>query len=288
MLLALNCGFYNTKVKSSSGRYVHPTRVQENPDGTKRLVIDSTTYEIGSGLRDIGDKRTNNVHLICSKYNILKNATSENMSIITALPMNMYLNRECRENYRSGLLGRHTGNVDGLNKSVYVAECTVFAEGAAAYLPYKSLFKDKAIGILDIGGNTINAMIYSYGELQKDTITTLDLGMIKLERAMIDILNVRKGWNVQEYELREIMKEEDTKNIIDKCVDEHIRAIRQKLLEKKWNLDRLTLFCTGGGSIQLKDYLEVNFKNIIVSSNGLYDNVDGLWMAGGVLYAKNY
>lgn len=45
----------------------------------------------------------------------------------------------------------------------------MFVEGAAAYLPYKSVLKDKVIDILDFGGATINCMICSiYGNTPFD------------------------------------------------------------------------------------------------------------------------
>ena len=38
------------------------------------------------------------------------------------------------------------------------------------------------------------------------------------------------------------------------------------------------MFATGGGSITLKKQLEESFNRIIVSEDGIYDNVDGLYM----------
>lgn len=286
MILALNVGYYNTKVKDINGRQIHATRVQEGSDGSNTLVIEDTSYEIGVGNRDITDKQGNDVYKICTHYNILKYSNSS-IELVVALPVNKFLDRLYRENFKQSLLGEYKGIINGVHRVAKITNCTVFAEGAAAYLPYKSIFKDRVIGIIDIGGNTVNAMIYSFGELQKDTITTLDTGIIKLDRTMIDELNIKMGWNVQEYELREIVECNEAPDIIDKLANKHIKNIKQMLLEKKWNLDRLSLFFTGGGSIYLRKYIEYNFKNAIISNNALWDNVEGLWLAGGVVYAKN-
>lgn len=287
MILALNVGYYNTKVKDINGREIHATRVQEGGDGSKTLVIEDTSYEIGVGNRDITDKQGNDVYKICTHYNILKYSNSSSMELVVALPVNKFLDRSYREHFRHGLIGEYTGVVNGVNRLARVTNCTVFAEGAAAYLPYKHIFKNKVMGVIDIGGNTVNAMIYSYGELQKDTITTLDTGVIKLERTLIDELNIKRGWNVQEYELREILEYNEASEVVDKLANKHIKDIKQMLLEKKWNLDRISLFFTGGGSLYLKKYIESNFKKAIISNNALWDNVEGLWLAGGVVYAKN-
>lgn len=284
MILALNCGFYNTKVKTLNTKDIHSSRVQINDNGTRTLIINDVCYEIGNGARDITDKSLSTVHHISTEYNILKHCADTEINLVVALPMSRYLDKNYREKYRMGLIGVHEGVVDGTYKKVRVIDCTVFAEGAAAYLPYKSILKDKVVGILDFGGATINCMIYSNGQLLKDTITTLDLGMIRLERALIDAINIATGWNVQEYEVKEIIKNSECGEIVDKCIYNHLEVIKQRLHEKKWNTDRITLFCTGGGSVQLKAYLEEYFKRVFVSKEGVWDNVDGLWLVGRELY----
>lgn len=287
MILALNTGFYNTKVKTYKGKDVHQTRVQISENGARTLVLGDCYYEIGVGNRDLSDKQLSIVHKVCSSYNILKHCDLE-AQIVVALPMSLYLNKTYREQYRIGLFGRHEGVVDGKSKSTIVTDCTVFAEGAAAYLPHKAELKDKVVGLLDFGGNTINCMIYEYGNLLKDTISTLDLGMIKLERTIIDELNSKKNWNVQEYEIREIIEARECTEVVDKCIREHIKEIQQRLLEKKWNINRLHIFATGGGSQQLERYLKEAFKRITVSNNAIWDNVDGLYLVGRELYEKKY
>ena len=286
MALILNCGFYNTKVEGCNGRFIYPTKVQESEDGSKTLVINDLAYEIGVGARDISDKQLSIVHHVCTEYSILKHSNKQQIDIVVALPFSLYLNREYRENYKKRLIGAHSGIVDGEQKKVHVRDCTVFAEGAAAYLPYKSVLKDKSVGVLDFGGNTINCMIYDRGNLLKDTISTLDLGIIKLERAIIDTLNIKNGWNVQDYEVKDIIENSECKESVDKCINEHIRQIKQRLLEKKWNIDRLTIFATGGGSQQLRTHLEQMFNHAIISSNGLWDNLEGLKIVGGEIYGK--
>lgn len=288
MILALNCGFYNTKVRTPNTKDIHQTRVQINENGTRTLVLGDYYYEVGAGSRDISDKQLSTCHSVCTKYNILKHATSSEIQLITALPMGLYLNKQYREKYRMSLFGNHEGIVDGEYKRVVVSDCTVFAEGAAAYLPHKAELKNEVVGLLDFGGNTINCMIYQYGNLLKDTISTLDLGMIKLERMIIDELNTNKNWNVQEYEVREIIKSGECASIVDKCIQSHLKEIQQRLLEKKWNIDRLRIFATGGGSTQLEKYLKDSFNRITVSDNAIWDNVDGLYLVGRELYEKKY
>lgn len=288
MILALNCGFYNTKAKTSSRRDIHPTRVQVNDNGTRSLILGDIHYEVGVGNRDINDKQLSTVHKVCTKYNLLKHSVSSDIQLVTSLPMSLYLNKSYRDQYRIGLFGSHEGIVDGINKRVVVTEHTVFAEGPAAYLAHKSELKDKVVAILDIGGNTVIGMIYEYGNLLKDTIITMDLGMIKLERTIMDELNVKYNWNLQDYEVKEIITAREYKDIVDKIVNNHLNQIKNNLLEKKWNIERIPVFITGGGSVSLRSYIEKSFKRTLFSSNPLYDTVDGLYLVGRELYEKKY
>lgn len=282
MILALNVGFYNTKVKTGESRVLHSTKVQENDNGSKTLILNDILYEVGVGSRDLADKQLSNVHRICTEYNILKYGDM-NTSLVVALPMSHYLNRSYRAKYGDDLTGIHEGYVDGEYKKVNILKCTVFAEGAAAYLPYKQVLKDMSVGILDIGGATINCVVYEMGHLRRDTVTTLDLGMIRLERNLIDEINIAKGWNVQDYEVRDIIQNGECKEIVDRCIYAHINLIKQRLIEKQWNVDRLTMFCTGGGSGQIKEHLQNSLKVALVSDMGIWDNVEGLWLVGGAL-----
>ncbi len=277
MNLALNVGFYNTKVKTENILTIHETRARITTEGINTIKIGKVLYEVGEGTRDITDKATNDVSTICSKYNVLKYGDT-NTKLVVALPMNLYLNRMYRESYGQSLLGVHSGIIDGIQKMVNVNECIVYAEGAAAYLKYKSVLKEKLVGLIDIGGNTINCMVFDHGRLNKDSITTLDLGMVKLEREIRDSLNINKTWNVQDYEIRDILETGECSDITDDIINSHIKKIKNELVEKKWNVDRLTMFATGGGSITLKKQLEESFNRIIVSEDGIYDNVDGLYM----------
>ena len=208
------------------------------------------------------DKSKNNVSMLCTEYNILKYGDS-NTNLAVALPFNLFLNRQYRAQYEAMLCGTHTGVVDGEHKEVVVNKCIVYAEGASAYLNYKSVLNDKLIGILDIGGNTINCMLYDHGKIIKDSITTLDLGMIKLEREIRDSLNIAHGWNLQSYEVRDILEKGECKDVTSRITREHLAKVKNELIEKKWNIDRLTLFCTGGGSQTLKQELDSNFNNIL-------------------------
>lgn len=277
-LLALNPGFYNTKVKTADVRAIHETRAATIvTEGTNTLKIGKTVYEIGEGSRDISDKTTSEVSKICAKYNILKYGDTDT-ALAVALPMRFFLNKGYREGYEEIFKGTHVGMIDGVQKVVNVTNVICYAEGAAVYLRYKKQFEDKIVGIIDIGGNDINGMIYDHGKIIKNSIVPLDLGMIKIERRIKDEINIHKTWNLQDYEIKEVMQDEECKDITGNVIKEHIAKVKNALTEKQWNIEKLPIFFTGGGSKVLSESLEQAFNHALISEDCLYDNVEGLYL----------
>lgn len=286
MLLAINAGYYNTKIGVGAERIVIPSRIQVNVDATRSIEHDGFTYEIGAGNRSLDDKTENLCHTLMTEYSILKYGKTPKINLMVALPLTMYLNKGYREKYRHSLIGEHIGVCDGEEVCVKVIDCTVYAEGAAAYLAHKEYLADKVVGILDFGGNTINAMIFHNGKLLKETLSQLDLGIIKLERQLIDAINQEMLWDLQEYELYDVIKSHECDTVVNQVMQQFTDRIKQHLRSKMWNVDRLEIFATGGGTTLLKPYLEQHFNKLKVSNNALYDNVNGLMIAGGILYEE--
>jgi len=281
--LCVNAGYYNTKIKSMSGECIYESKIQVNDDASKYIIIDNVKYEIGEGKRDIGNKFDNDTHTYCTYYGIIKNSKHfDTVNLMLALPMNVYLNKGFRDEYKKKFENRTLSYVvDGEFKSVMVNSATVYMEGASAMLLYRQQFND-VVGLVDIGGNTVNCAIFKKGKILLDTITTLDLGMIKLERSLIDELNIQSGLNIQDYEIKSFLKSDE--KVVEMIINKHIQSIYQRLLEKKWNLSHIPIIATGGGAEDLRQYLPKYFNKVYISENPVMDNVKGLWLAGQVIY----
>ena len=285
-IIAINCGYYNLKVKTKDREYIIESRIQQNDDASNYIEIEGTRYEIGEGYRDLSIRTESEVQDILTKYAILDNSEEDTITdIVVALPMGVYLNSANREIYKQKIksIDRMTAKVNGKLKTARIGEVTVYMEGAAAVLAHTKKFADKAVGLIDIGGNTINCAVFRNCKLQKDSITQLDLGMIMLERHIIDTLNTMYSLNIQDYEIRDILKHKKFEADIRKMQNIHVEKLRQKLIEKKWNVDLMDILATGGGSQDLASNLRSSFTNLIVSDTPIYDNVRGMYIAGEVI-----
>lgn len=282
-LICVNAGFYNTKIKTNEREEIFESKIQINDDARQYILSDDICYEIGEGNHDISNKFDNDTHRLCTEYAILKHTKHfDSVNLMLALPMGVYLNKTFRKQYENSFNNKTLSyETDTGFKSVIIKKATVYMEGASAMLVHQQKFEG-IVGLVDIGGNTINCAIFNNGKILLDTVTTLDLGMIKLYRSLIDEINIQKGLNVQNYEVCSFFKQDDV--IVKKVVNTHIKTIKQRLLEKKWNLDSIPLIFTGGGADDLRLYLPKHFKQVFISQEPIMDNIRGLWKVGRVIY----
>lgn len=278
-----NVGFYNSKTISRDGTCkVYKTMIQQsNVSNNQCIEIDGVRYQVGYGTRDISEKNESKTHIICTYYNILSNCDDgDEVVLITVLPMKNFLNDDYVQVYKNTFLQtpKIKGIVDGVSKSVTLIDVIVYMEGASVVNLYDEVFDDKTIGLIDIGGNTINVGVFVDGELNVKTAHTMPLGTIKLERKLIDELDKKLNWSIQTYEVADIFSSEDAnmRKVVDEVCIEFVNDIFNSLLEYNWNVYNLKLFCTGGGSKLLQKYLADKFKYITFSKNAIFDNVNGL------------
>lgn len=278
-----NVGFYNSKTIRQDGSFeVYKTMTQPNTLASSQYIqLDSTKYQVGVGQRSVDDKLDSKTHLLCTYYNVLANCDNgDEVVLITLLPMKNYINDDYVKVYKQMFLSSPIlkGNVNGQNKVVTIRDVVVYMEGASAVNLYDDIFDDRTVGLIDIGGNTINAAVFTDGEIQLDTCHTMPLGTIKLERSVIDILDSELNWSTQPYEIPELLMSDDVKikKLVDKVCTTFVNNIYNNLLEYNWNLQNLRLFATGGGSKLLQKYLEERFDNITFSKEPIFDNVKGL------------
>ena len=244
-----NVGFYNSKTITRDGSCkVYKTMTQVNNLATSQcIVLDDVKYQVGYGARSIAEKNESQTHLLCTYYNIFSNCDDgDSVVLITILPMKNFMNDDYVDVYKTTFLNRPVicATVDGVKKTITILDVVVYMEGASATMMYDDIFDESTVGVLDIGGNTINAGVFEDGELNTLTAHTLPLGTIKLERNIIDAIDKEMGWSLQPYEIPDLFKSEDLtiKKIVDNVCISFVNTIFNDLLEYNWNLYNLNIF----------------------------------------------
>ena len=132
-------------------------------------------------------------------------------------------------------------------------------------------FANNVIGLIDIGGKTAQGCVFEYGKPLYDTMFCIDGGGIILNNKIKTYINGKHNLNYQDYEITHIT---DYQQDIETIINEHIKTIKNEMQAHNWNISKLPILATGGGSARM----EINkfFPNCKLSKNPIYDNVIGL------------
>ncbi|MGL5676861.1 MAG: hypothetical protein ACRDDX_10640 [Cellulosilyticaceae bacterium] len=291
MRIAVNNGYYNTKAKYGEKEIIYPTRAQLNIDAGNYIEIDGKRYEIGAGDKDIvSTKDSSLISKLCTLYAISSFVPDRShVFLVSALPINQYISKQARELYREVYAGkRFEVGWNGEYKTFTIDDCLVYMEGGAVVAAKPQFFKNKAIGVVDIGGYTINNAIFDNQKLVKDSYMSLDLGMYILERKIADIISQKTGSYVKEYQVKYLIETQSelTKSIVDQIIADHLLLLKQSLIEKGWER-YMPLYFTGGGALILKEHIQRVFGVQAICEDCIYDTVRGLDKVGE-MYAKMY
>ena len=288
MLIAVNSGYWDTKVYDGVNCFKFRTKLDEaknqiiNSYNTYHIQYQGKGYILGDGASKYNldyDKTTNLIHKISTYYALSQFGEKSEYEVMVALPLNIYSSLKSAYQEYLKTDGYVELTVSGEKKLIKINSCKAFPEGIAAlYSNNPQKYKDSIIGILDIGSLTTNGCIMHNLNLIKESVFTIQTGVIILFNKIQKYLN-SKMINIKEYEIPYIMNEYN----LDSIINEHIEEIRQQMQKSDWG--NVPILLTGGGSLLLETYLKNVFPLSFVGQHGIYDNVKGLYEVGRVAYA---
>ncbi len=221
--ISINNGYWGTKVKTDTQEFIFESKIQPSVDDYDYNVINlnGKNIVVGKGTNDIElNKTTSEVQKACVIMAIKKSGLS-NVNVMSALPVNSYVNKQARNDYLNWLL-----DIQEINAA------KVYMEGAAAVLGDLPWYKNKLVALMDIGGLTINCMIFEDGKLVNNTATSLNLGTIILENRLKTAMQQNDLVSIPDYQVKYLL-EQDNKVVRD-VIGEYVQEIKQAL--KKWSI----------------------------------------------------
>lgn len=272
-IISINPGYWSTKVVAEQYQFMFDSTATECIDEHSRAInIDGVNYKVGEGRRNIDlNKEENKIQLACVGE-ALERCKVDVCNIVTSLPYVIYKNEEKRKSYEEKLL-----MFEKVNKVTTYIEC------AAAQLADARWYKGKLVALHDIGGLTINTMIFEDGKLVDNTADSFNLGTIILDNKIKTALKSETYKNYTDYQIPYLFSDMDPniKKIIDREVEKHFEEFLQELKKKGYpdNVDRRF---TGGGAIRLREYIEQ--RNWYIGENPQWENALGQYVFGRLVF----
>lgn len=280
-VIAVNSGNYGTKAKNKSNEINFRTKVQENEEADRYIMLDSKKYEIGEGSIDIDNlKHDSLTHKLCTLFAVSLLHEQHDVFLVTCLPVNQFKRHDLREAYRRSLIGEWEIITNRGKDYFRIKDVLVYMEGAAALLPYQEAYRNIIVSVIDIGGYNVNVSQYNNMHLIKGTEDDFDLGVYNIKSKIRNEINQQLNVHLKEYELNYIMRNPNMEQykIISKYYVSFINELRNELKQKGYNLSLNQILFTGGGSMDLEVHLVQEFSNCSIGS--VFDTVRGLYELG--------
>nr|DAT81672.1 MAG TPA: hypothetical protein [Caudoviricetes sp.] len=268
--ICINNGYFATKVKTANKEFMFESKVTKALDEyDTNLLLDGEGYQVGAGSNDLElDKTISFTQKACISYAINKATRDDEVRVMSALPINTYSNVSAREQYKEWLLS--------LDR---VKQCEVYPEGAAATLTDLSWYENKLVCLMDVGGLTINCMIFDNGKLVPGTAFSIQLGAIMLENRLRMALQQSELVNIPDYQIKYLVD----KPVCMNAIREYFKELKQELKKMNYPTNIQYRF-TGGGALKYQVLFKGNFKNSYLSQDAVWENVRGLYLLSEVIW----
>lgn len=313
--ISVDSGKNGTKVcilrKDHIEKFTFSTRMDEGnmqdvPEANTYIVeYEGKVFKIGDGANKQAPYETtkqSDIHKLSTLMAIaLKVDNGDRVNVVIGCPLTIYENVTQRENYKNYMLPE--GNVKikvkiGTNiheKTFAISKRMVLPEGSGIIYLKMAEFRNKFVGVIDIGGLNMNASIYSKLMLQHNFSVTADMGSNKLCVGLAQALNSAYSTNVSPEWVDHMLKEEskssrrvksrhvpeattESPGFIEKYVKDHVNSILEACTKANWDLMNTDLVFIGGTSALLKDEIsEVLNDDVYVPNEAAFINSLG-WL----------
>lgn len=249
-------------------------------ESTHFVTFEGARYRVGDGAENesYSETKQEDIHKICTYTALALLGVQNGDSVILGIgcPLSIFKNKKAREEY-----GRFIGNshepvtivIDGRKITFVIEKTVVFPESAGiVYLDFDK-YKEKTVGVIDIGGLNTNCCVYQKIAPVPSTIFTTRLGGKEMFKTLLDKLNSSLNLSspIADYQMNDIMesgfvfdrrdkaKEQKSKKIIHDYRLQHIQEVYDSCVKHNWAVDNMEIVFVGGTSLLLKEEIKEVF-----------------------------
>lgn len=306
VIIAVDSGKFATKavrklddgtVKSLIFRTKMDPTNEDVPSDSRSYVIEykGEKHIIGEEAEsvDFEKNKAKLVHKLATYIAIASLLGTENdvdVALAIGCPLSIFVNVEERENYKKFFLdeGNIVIKLNGKTRSFNIKEVIVCPESSGIIFKNSSEYKNKLVGVIDIGGLNTNCCVYNQLTPIKSTSFTTNLGANFMTNELKQKLNSEfVDANLQDWQMETIIKQgyikshkEESATIIRNFFAKHMKDILLECERKGWDLKNIDIIFTGGGSKLLEKDILNSVSDAVISTSAQLDNVEGFYIVG--------
>lgn len=304
-VLSVDSGKYATKaiinLEDGDKKIIFRTKMDstmEEKSADKRscvMVYNNDRVLIGETAETVDYDKTKakKIHKYCTYSAIAQLVENGDEVILTiGCPLSIFNNVEERNQYKEYMHDKGELNIkiNGNEKTFTIKKVIVCPESSGIVYKNTMKYKEKLIGVIDIGGLNTNCSIYDNLAPIKSTCFTTNLGANIMRNELKQHLNsIFPEINLQDWQMEYIIKDgfiksnkDASKKIIKDFLQKHINNIIGEAKRKGWDINNIDFIFVGGGS----KLLEGEIKNVIpdaeISDTAEWDNVEGFNIIGAL------
>ena len=282
MKIAVDLGNRNIKIAYKKGDKVQfdsfqarfTIEEQQDYSSAEVVEIEGVKYCIEQGNYDFEFNKTEKNYLPFLLNAISRVTDDEEVEIMMGAPAEHVSG--LREKFKEQLLGKEINyKYKSRARKVKINNLGIIGEGFATYFAIPSAVRNVNgnLGIIDIGGRTVNIATFINGK--QDKVCTLNFGMMDLKNNLLKEL--KKSGKDYDINTVENLLANGKLNIDDKEKEQIIRKIINDIKLYKIDIDLYSWFITGGGAVDIGDMLDEYFGKDSIIKDSLYTNVLGYY-----------
>lgn len=283
MKIAIDLGNRNTKLAYRTGDKVEKDIFQarftdeEQQDYTSAEVIelDGIKYCIEQGNYDFEFNKTEKNYLPLLLAAISRATSESEIEIMMGAPAEHVLG--LRDIFKEQLLDKEFNfKYKDEERNIKINKLGVIGEGFATYFPIPETIRNSNtnLGIIDIGGRTINIVTFINGK--QHIVCTLNFGILDLKNNLLKEL--KKAGKDYDLNVVENLLLNDRIKIDEKEKEQLIKRLINELKIYKIDIDLYNWIISGGGVEDLgSEILEKYFGEESLMKDSLFTNVLGAY-----------
>lgn len=258
-------------------------------NGKKYRIGENATYD------SFLETKAEDIHKLCLYTAIAELVDNgDTVQVGIGCPLSIFVNRAEREKYQKFMMSDREINikVNGRNHNFIIEKVIVLPESSGVVYTYFDKYKNRTVGVIDIGGLNTNCGVYANIAPRVETFFTTRLGGKVMRKHLLDLLNEKLGLEVplQDYQMDEVLKQGFVRNRRDYSKEAlsrqiihdyrltHIREIYDECIRHGWSMDTMDLIFIGGTSLSLMEEIKEVFR---VEDDSFFEDAE-------MLNAKGY